>query len=102
MPMGLKMCFEKRRVIGFPGEVQAVYISCVWDICLLSDAELFSSGGMFPQMGGVRGVDSKLDQTSNVVAVEKIIKIFGSMALFEQAHIENLKKFNQIVHLEIL
>lgn len=38
---------------------------------------------------------------SDVVAVEKTLKVFGSTSLFEQVHLENLEKFNQIVNLEI-
>jgi hypothetical protein len=40
-------------------------------------------------------------QKSDVVAVEKTVKVFGSAAHFEQVHLENLEKFNQIVNLEI-
>jgi REP element-mobilizing transposase RayT len=41
------------------------------------------------------------DQKSDVVAVEKTVKIFGGVAFFEQVHLENIEKFNQIVNLEI-
>ena len=41
------------------------------------------------------------DRKSDVVAVEKTLKIFGSTVHFEQLHLENLEKFNQIVNLEI-
>lgn len=41
------------------------------------------------------------DQKSDVVAVEKTLGIFGSTVHFEQVHLENLEKFNQIVNLEI-
>jgi REP element-mobilizing transposase RayT len=41
------------------------------------------------------------DRKSNVIAVEKTLKLFGSSELFEQVHLENLEKFNQIVNLEI-
>ncbi len=41
------------------------------------------------------------DRKSNVIAVEKTLKVFGSSELFEQVHVENLEKFNQIVDLEI-
>lgn len=41
------------------------------------------------------------DRKSNMIAVEKTLKVFGSPELFEQVHVENLEKFNQIVNLEI-
>jgi REP element-mobilizing transposase RayT len=41
------------------------------------------------------------DRKSDVIAVDKTLKVFGSSELFEQVHAENLEKFNQIVNLEI-
>ncbi len=41
------------------------------------------------------------DEKSDVVEADKTIKVFGSTKHFEQVHLENLEKFNQIVNLEI-
>jgi REP element-mobilizing transposase RayT len=41
-----------------------------------------------------------LDRKNDVVAVDKTVKVFGSIALFEQAHADNLDTFNRIDDLE--